>query len=110
MIGRVAEVGRPAFQLMKTQTTIGIPSEIIDLIRDFPVTRQVEHCGQRFSVSSLDTYARCPRCGAQIKLRSYSAVPEIEDVFDAILGWMQQKGAEEVVRRRQAELEADSDE
>jgi len=92
------------------QVTIGVPSEIIDTIREFPVARQVEHCGQRFSVPSLATYAVCPRCGSQIKLRAYSASPEIEDVFDAVLEWMQQPGAEEVVRRRQAELDADADE
>jgi hypothetical protein len=81
-------------------------SEIIDLIRDFPV----EHCGQRFSVPSVDTYAQCPRCGTQIKLRSFSAVPEIEDVFDAFLGWAQREGAEDVIRRRQAQILADSEE
>ncbi len=80
------------------------------MIRDFPIARHVEHCGQRFSVSSLDIYARCPRCGSEVKVRSYSAVPEIEDVFDALLEWMQQTGASEVIRRRQAELAADADE
>jgi Zn finger protein HypA/HybF involved in hydrogenase expression len=95
---------------MKTHTTIGVPSEILDLIRDFPVERQVEHCGQRFSVPSLDFYARCPRCGSQIKVRAYSAAAEIEDLFDAVLQWMRQEGAKEAVRRRQAELDADSEE
>jgi hypothetical protein len=95
---------------MRTQTTIGLPSELIDLIRGFPVERQVEHCGQRFSVPSLEIYARCPRCGEQIKLRSFSAVTEIEDVFDAFLEWMQREGADEVIRRRQAETLAESDE
>jgi hypothetical protein len=94
---------------MKTQTPIGIPSEILDMIREFPVERQAEHCGQRFSVSSLAIYARCPACGAQIKLRSFSAAPEIEDVFDAVLEWMQRDGAKVVARQRQKEIEADRD-
>jgi hypothetical protein len=92
------------------QTTIGVPREMIDMIRDFPVARDVEHCGQKVSVSALDIYAECPRCGEQLKVRSYSAVPEIEDVFDAVLEWMQQRGAKQVVHRRQALLDADSDE
>jgi hypothetical protein len=94
---------------MRTQTTIELSSELIDLIRDFPVQREVEHCGQRFLVPSLDIYARCPRCGAQIKLRSFSAATELEDVFDAFVEWAQREGSADVVRRRGAEILADAE-
>jgi hypothetical protein len=33
----------------------------------------------------------------------------MEDVLDAVIAWMLQPGAEEVVRRRQAEMAADAD-
>lgn len=69
---------------MKTQTQIEVPAEFIDAIRAFPVEREIEHCGETFRVPSLDIYAKCPRCKSEIKLRSFSAVPEIEDVFDAV--------------------------
>jgi hypothetical protein len=49
----------------------------------------------------------CPRCGVRIKVRSFSAIPEIEDVFDAVFEWMNQEGAREVAERRQATLAAE---
>jgi hypothetical protein len=82
----------------------------MDAIRSFPLERQVEHCGSKWSVSPFDIYATCPDCGAQIKLRSFSALPEIEDVFDTVLEWMLQPGARELVKRRQQAIEADRDE
>lgn len=48
----------------------------------------IEHCGEAHTISSLDIYAGCPRCGEEIKVRSFSGIPELEDVFDAVLEWM----------------------
>jgi hypothetical protein len=42
-------------------------------------------------------------------VRSFAAVAELEDVFDAVFEWMRQPGAADLVRRRQEEIAADSD-
>ena len=91
-------------------TDFAIPAGFIDVLRNFPTSRDVEHCNQRFSVSPLAIYATCPVCQAQIKLRSFAAGDEVEDVFDAVLEWMNQPGAEVVARQRRTEIEEDSDE
>jgi hypothetical protein len=95
---------------MKTQTQVEVPSDLIEAIRTFPLERDVEHCGDRIPVSPFEFYAKCPRCGRELKLRSFSAIPEIEDVFDAVFEWMERPGARELARRRQELLRADTDE
>ena len=94
---------------MKTQTPekVGIPENLIEAIRTFPLEREVEHCGKRWTVSPFDFYANCPGCGCQIKLRGFSDVDELEDIFDAVFEWMRQPGAAERVSRRQKALEAE---
>jgi hypothetical protein len=82
--------------------------ELPEAIRAFPVEKKVEHCGVEFAASPLDIYAECPRCGTRLKLRSFSAVTEIEDVFDAVFEWMNRQGAQESARRRRIVL-ADED-
>ena len=94
---------------LQTQPRVEVASTVIDAIRSFPLVREVEHCGSKFAVSPLDIYATCPRCGAKLKLRSFSSVPEIEDLFDAVLEWMLQPGAMELARQRQRTIEADRD-
>jgi len=96
---------------MKLQTTprIDVPSPLIDALRSFPVEREVEHCGSKIMISPFDYYVTCPRCGHRLKVRSFSAVPEIEDVFDAVFEWMLQPGASEQAKRRQQTMEADRD-
>lgn len=86
---------------MKTQVHVDLSSDIIEAIRSLPLEREVEHCGARMLVSPFDFYTTCPRCGAEVKLRSFSGVIEIEDVFDAVLEWISQPGAAQIVRRRQ---------
>ena len=54
---------------MVSATGIDVPSALIEAIRTLPTARAVEHCGAVWSVSPFDIYARCPRCGLQIKLR-----------------------------------------
>ena len=61
-----------------------ISADLLEAIRSFPLERVVEHCGTHFTVSPFDTYAHCPHCGARMKVRSYSAAGEIEDIFDAV--------------------------
>lgn len=96
---------------MATQTPhrIDVPSDLIEALRTFPREREIEHCGARFVASPFDFYATCPHCGTRIKLRSFSAVNEIEDVFDAVFEWMNQPGAAELARRRQQVIEEDRD-
>jgi hypothetical protein len=89
---------------------VEIPAGLLEAIRAFPYQREAEHCGRRWTVSPFDFYATCPHCGARRKLRSMAAVPELEDVFDAVFEWMNQSGAEELVARRRREIEADTEE
>lgn len=95
-------------ELKRTQD-VEIPPELIEAIDTFPLHREIAHCGETFQVSPFDIYADCPRCGTRIKVRSFAAVSELEDVFDAVFAWMSQPGAEELVRRRQQVLQEDED-
>lgn len=95
---------------MKALPAVDVPSELLDAIRSFPHEREVEHCGTKIMVSPFDIYAACPRCGRQLKLRSFSTHPEIEDVFDAVFEWMLQPGAEVLARQRQQIIAIDKDE
>jgi transcription elongation factor Elf1 len=95
---------------VQTHPRIDVPSKLIDAIRSFPLQREVEHCSSKFVVSPFQFYAVCPHCGVRIKLRSFSAVPEIEDVFDAVFEWMSQPGAGELAKQRQQDIETDRDE
>ena len=67
----------------------------------------VEHCGTQWSVSPFDIYTQCPQCGNRTKVRSFSGCVEIEDVFDAVFEWMNQPGAEALIRQRRETLNAD---
>lgn len=92
------------------QKSPAIPAGLADAIRAFPARREVEHCGARFAVTSLDIYADCPMCGTRIKLRAFSADEEVEDVIDAVLEWLSNPDATEIARRRQAAIALDRDE
>ncbi len=81
--------------------------KVIDAIREFPVVRVVDHCGTPFDVSPFDLYAACPKCGTDVKLRSFAATSEIEDVFDAVFAWLMMPEAQATCRRRQDQIKAD---
>lgn len=88
-----------------TESTLPKASHsLIETIRSFPVMKEVEHCGERFSVPALEIYATCPRCGDRIKIRSFSGLMETEDVIDAVLQWLSRAGAQGVAKQRQAVL------
>lgn len=86
-----------------------VSTELIDAIRSFPVSRETKHCESTFNVSAFDFYATCPDCGERIKLRSFSALPEIEDVFDAVFEWMSDPAAEQLASHRQQIIAEDDD-
>jgi predicted nucleic acid-binding Zn-ribbon protein len=88
---------------------VNVSPALVEAIAAFPLDREVRHCGAVFRVSPFDIYATCPACGSRVKVRSFAATPEVEDVFDAVLAWMLQPEAEALVRRRQAEIAADAD-
>jgi hypothetical protein len=90
---------------LKHSSHIEISDGLLDAIRSFPLDRVVEHCGARISIAPFDYYAECPRCRSRIKVRSFSAAAEVEDVFDAVFEWMNRPTAQEVTRRRQEALE-----
>jgi len=93
----------------RTDAPTDISPELIEAIRSFPVERETEHCNQKFQVSPFDFYATCPQCGTRFKLRSFSAVTEIEDVFDAVFEWMNEPAASVAAERRRAEIAADDE-
>ncbi len=68
-------------------------STVIEEIDQFPVDREVIHCGQTSHISPFAIYATCPVCQAKIKVRSFAAVTELEDVFEAVFRWMNRPGA-----------------
>ena len=89
---------------MENHAGVEVTADLIEAIRSFPVGRGVEHCGTRFVAPPFDVYVDCPQCGARIKVRSFSGVSEIEDVFDAVFEWMNWPEA----RGRQAALKEES--
>jgi hypothetical protein len=94
---------------MMRRTERDLSHDLIDAIQVLPLSRKVAHCGQTFAVSPFDIYANCPQCGANIKVRSFSGLVEIEDVFDAVFVWMNQPGAEAVVRERRKVIAEDGE-
>jgi hypothetical protein len=86
---------------LKQHPGFDVSEGLLEAIRTFPVRREVEHCETRIIVPPFDFYADCPRCGTRIKVRSFSGVGEIEDVFDAVFEWMNQPKAQEEALRRQ---------
>ena len=84
-----------------------ISSALTDAIRQFPTTREVSHCGNTFAASPLAIYATCPHCGQRLKLRSFAGVPEIEDVIDVVIEWMNHPAAKAAADVRRAELASD---
>jgi hypothetical protein len=91
-----------------THPVVELPPGLLEAIAAFPLRREVSHCGVRFSVWPFDFSAECPRCHVCIKVRSFAAVPELEDVFAAVFVWMNRDGAAELaLRRRQAVIAED---
>jgi hypothetical protein len=95
---------------LKKELTVEVPAALLEAIRSFPVEREVEHCGAPMVLSPFAFYGQCPQCGARVKVRSFSAGGEIEDIFDVVFEWMNQPRAREAVARRQQEIKADQDE
>lgn len=95
---------------MALQTSaVEIPAGLLEAIRSLPREREVEHCGRKWVVSPFEFYAPCPDCGTRLKVRSFSAVPEVEDVFDAVFEWMNQPGAADLAQQRREAIRADEE-
>ncbi|VTS01992.1 unnamed protein product [Gemmata massiliana] len=96
---------------MSTQLTaeVEVPQALLEAIASLPTAREVAHCGTTFTASPFDIYATCPACRTRLKLRSFGAVAEIQDVFDAVFAWMNQPGAAEVAQKRREEIAEDTD-
>lgn len=93
---------------MKVGREAEVVPELIDAVREFPTSRTVEHCGETYATSPFDIYARCPRCGGMVKVRSFSGVPEIEDVLDAVFEWMLDPNAEAISIDRMKAIKRES--
>lgn len=90
-------------------TAAPISSDLIEALRSFPLQKHVEHCGSEFVVSPFEFYATCPRCGTKLKVRAFSALPELADVFDAVFEWLNQPGADALADLRRAALRDDAE-
>ena len=88
-------------------TELEISPAMLEAIRSFPTVRTVTHCGTTFAGSPLAIYATCPHCGQPVKVRAFAGGPELEDVFDAVLEWLNRPAAQEIARQRQLEIVAD---
>jgi hypothetical protein len=88
--------------------SLDISEDLLNSIRSFPAEREIEHCGVRIGISPFAFYAECPRCGTRIKVRSFAAGPEIEDVFEAVFEWMNRPDAQKVADQRRLDLASDS--
>ena len=97
-------------QYISPENRVDFSNEVIAKIRSFPVARTVKHCDSTFSVSPFDIYVDCPKCKLQIKLRSFSASCELEDVFDAVFTWLITPDAQNIFKKRQYEIIEDIDE
>jgi hypothetical protein len=86
----------------KLDPSLEISHDLVDALRSFPVSRDVEHCQRKFQVSPFDFYAICPECGTRMKVRSFSSATELEDVFDAVFEWMNAPQAREAADKRRA--------
>lgn len=84
-----------------------ISQELLESVENFPSAREVAHCGQTFLISPLETYATCPGCGVRIKVRSFTAALEIEDLFDAFAEWLANPDAARIIHDRQQQLAED---
>jgi hypothetical protein len=92
-----------------TASRVEVPEELMDAIRSLPAERVVEHCGQSFRTSPFAIYGKCPACGTEIKVRSFSSVSEVEDVFDAVFEWMSSPAAARIAEQRRREIEAEKE-
>jgi hypothetical protein len=65
-------------------------AEIVEHIGNLAHYREYvcTQCGQRQQVYTLTVHSHCERCSTPVKLRCYAATLEIEDVIDAVLGWL----------------------
>ena len=91
-----------------TNQDVYISFELIEAIKSFPNQREIIHCDSTFFVSPFDFYAICPKCQTEIKIRSMSAVAELEDVFDAVFEWLTEPKAKEYFEKRQSEIIRDN--
>ena len=78
-----------------------VGQDLLEEIRKFPHRKAVSHCGVQFGVSPFDFYFACPTCGQQMKLRGFSGVVEVQDVFDAVFAWLMEPGAMDLAKKQQ---------
>jgi hypothetical protein len=81
-----------------------VDPELIEYIKTYPPTDSNPHCGRWHEISPFIVYWKCPVCEIDVKVRCFSAVLEVADLFDAVFLWIEQTpGADELVvmRRRQ---------
>src|ERR1043166_4183999 len=78
--------------------------ELIEAIKSFPLSRAASHCGKSFAVPPFDVYATCPQCGMRIKVRAFTACPDVASVFEAVFEWLSNKQARSLYEKWRAEV------
>ena len=66
-------------------------TEVIYNIEKLPHYREYtcKKCGGKQKVYILEVYAICENCNAKSKMRGFASIgSEVEDVIDAMLGWI----------------------
>ena len=84
-----------------------VSEDLIKVIKSFPTSKEINHCNSTFPVSPFDFYGICPKCNAEIKLRSSSANYELEDVFDAVFEWLIRQESQKLFEKRLLEIKED---
>jgi hypothetical protein len=87
-----------------------VTPQLIEAIRSYPTSREISHCGETFAVSPFDIQVNCPMCNQYLKVRSFAAIPEFEDVFDAVFEWLINPEAMKYFEKRKREIIDDSEE
>ncbi len=65
-------------------------TKVVEDIENLPHYREFTcmRCGHKQKVYSLVIQSHCEKCNTPVKLRRFTAAPEIEDVIDAVLFWL----------------------
>jgi hypothetical protein len=86
-------------------------TEVIEDIQHLSHYREFtcKQCGHKQRVYSLVVQSHCERCNTPVKLRRYSAAPEIEDVIDAVLSWLGTDKEFELAMERKQEIDSSPD-
>lgn len=65
---------------------------VYEFIEKFPKTRKFKHCQVEHEVSNLIMYTECSQCHTKVKLWSFGAPKEIQDIINLCERWLKEAG------------------